>query len=180
MPRPERTFLRSSIVNTKKWKQQLAALRESLERAKGSLELARTIGQLGDHLRLSPDHIEEAISTLLRSLKHAEEAGDPGMLASNMIRLAVAQQYAGNHRASIGLHRSAIILIQEHNVCGLADFALQHLGKCYAEFGKIDEAAACFSEALRLREQHGDEDLINSTREAIAHLEQLQTGLTDA
>ena len=49
-------------------------------------------------------------------------------------------------------------------------FLLHHRGRCYAERGQTAQARDCFSQALAIREQLGDERFITSTRNALTQL----------
>lgn len=46
-------------------------------------------------------------------------------------------------------------------------FLLHHRGRCYTEQGQTAQARDCFSQALAIREQLGDERFITSTRNAL-------------
>lgn len=52
-------------------------------------------------------------------------------------------------------------------------FALQHLGKALAEQGRLSEARARLTEALKLRVAEGDAELIESTRTTLDLLDEL-------
>jgi kanamycin kinase len=56
-------------------------------------------------------------------------------------------------------------------------FALQHLGKALAEQGRLPEARALLTEALKLRVAEGDGELIESTRITLDTLDELPTTL---
>lgn len=49
-------------------------------------------------------------------------------------------------------------------------FLLHHWGRCYAEQDQTAQARDCFSQALAIREQLGDERFITSTRNALTQL----------
>lgn len=53
------------------------------------------------------------------------------------------------------------------------DFALQHKGKCLMELDRNFEAKECFKEALKIREQKEDSELIRSTILALDFLASL-------
>jgi tetratricopeptide (TPR) repeat protein len=73
------------------------------------------------------------------------------------------------------IFRAAFALTLSGAASDYEDFALQHLGKCLVEMGRVDEAIACFDRALILRWMKADPELIASTEEALAGARSLDT-----
>lgn len=149
---------------------QLQAHLAQLEQIKAgpdALEVIRMTGQIGEEYRFLGEY-EAALPLLEEALAGAQRLGARRLEMVNCIRLATAYQYAGRHDEAEALFRRALEFAREPEHADRLDFALQHLGKCLVEMGRLDEAAACFEEALALRRAKGDAGLIASTEQALA------------
>lgn len=175
MPEP---FLRDTISDRETWLREQATLAATLDRASNDLERLRVLGRLGDHLRMSPEHVAAAIALLDQAVALAVALGHPPALAGNLIRLATAEQYAGRHDQALTHFDQAREVIDRHAVEGLRDFAYQHTGKCLTEMGRWEAARAMFDEAARLRAERGAAGLLASSRQALAALADLAAGPT--
>lgn len=173
--RPEHGFLRDHARDHAEWASLVRTLRKHADAARQPLDRIRALGRLGDALRLSPRHGPEAIRILRRACAMAVRASHPGLIAANRIRLGIALQYDGRHRDAVKQFESAIELIDERCVRRLKDYALQHLGKCYAEMSEWKAAKACFQQALRVRRRRNDHELIASTEAALQALQELES-----
>lgn len=81
------------------------------------------------------------------------------------IRYATALQYSQEHRSA---YVRFVEIVQDCRKQGrYLDFALQHFGKCLVEMGHLDQAKACFQEAMGLRCAAGNRELIHSTQRAL-------------
>jgi HTH-type transcriptional regulator, pleiotropic regulator of extracellular virulence genes len=148
VPNKVAPFLRQYNSDEESWREQVRMLRHAVSIADGPAEAAAALGRLGDHLRTSRDHAQEAIDILRKAIEKSEAAMDPPLLAANRLRLAVALQYADRHHDALDEHQRAMALIREHGVDRLADFAWQHRGKCMAEIGEYEQARQCFLNAM--------------------------------
>jgi uncharacterized protein (DUF952 family) len=167
-----RGFLRESAGDVPDWEGTAAKLRQEAEAAGTEEARAAALGRLGEHLRVSPVHLNEAIDLLQEAVRLAGAADRPGTVVANRIRLAIAFQYAERHEEAVRCHMEAIDAVRaDGDLAGLEDFAHQHLGKCLAEMGRIEEARACLMAALRLRRSRGVEELVTSTLTALERLE---------
>jgi len=163
-----RPFLRQTIADRD-------ALRIALERDLAALAAgvadeharARLLGRVGEAYRMlgDPDRAAPYLSEALLAARHL---GDEPGVAANLIRLATALQHGGEHPRAESLFREALAFSGRPDCATYKDFALQHLGKCLVETGRIDEAIGCFEEALAARLAKGDAALVASTEEALA------------
>lgn len=173
-PRRPKPFLRQyaddALTVAEAIRDQQRDLGAALEAGDREAELAIR-GPLGEAYR-SIGRLGEAVAHGEAALAAARELGKPKAVASNAIRLATAYQYANRHEEALPLFEEAVALTRRLGV--LTDFALQHQGKALAELGRLDEAAACFTEALAMRRARGDTGLIASTQEALDALARLQ------
>lgn len=170
-PRRPKPFLRhyadDALTVAEAIRDQQRDLGAALEAGDREAELAIR-GPLSENYR-AIGRLSEAVAHGEAALATARELGKAKAVASNAIRLATAYQYAGRHDEALALFEEASALTRRLGV--LHDFALQHMGKCLAELGRIEEARACFTEALALRRARGDGALIASTEEALAALQ---------
>lgn len=125
-------------------------------------ELARTLGKLEE----SKLYLEEA-------LKLSREQTDLGREVANLIRLGTTLQYLDYHANGQILLAEALEKANTPETAQYKDFALQHLGKLLAEKGLYAEAQECFEGAMVLRQQKGQQDLIESTQNALDFIEEL-------
>jgi tetratricopeptide (TPR) repeat protein len=171
LPEP---FLRDTISDRETWQRERETLSSALAEARDEMERLRLLGRLGDHLRMSPEHVAEAISRLGQAISLAKHIGHPPALAGNLIRLATAEQYGGHHEQALDHFAQARDVIDAHALEGLRDFACQHMGKCLTEMGRWDEARAMFAAAASLRASRGAAGLLASSRQALAALEAME------
>ncbi len=93
------------------------------------------------------------------------------------IRLAQALLRLGHGDDSVNLLTGiAERCRQESELSSMLHFALQHLGKAFWETGRSDHARVAFLEALALRREIGDQDLIESTEMALRQLADSRIG----
>lgn len=128
------------------------------------------LGRVGERERIL-GRLDDATLHLQAALALAQEHGDRKREITNLIRLATALHYAEGHTEADALFRECLATIERTGEREREDFAHQHYGKCLAEMGQRDEAAAHFAHALALRRAKGDAGLIASTEAAIAALD---------
>jgi tetratricopeptide (TPR) repeat protein len=153
------------------WTARCETLRCAVATASPGVDRARALGRLGDELRRDPAFVAEAIAVLTEAIRLTPEPEQAPLLATNLIRLATAQQYAGDHDMALTTFAEARRVIARGQVPELLDYVAQHEGKCLVEMGRPAEARDTFAEALRLRRQAGATALIASTLRALAALE---------
>ena len=169
-------FLRDHKNRYPRWEATVETLRSALANTSSATEEARVAGRLAEHLRLDSAHHEEAVELGVSAVERAKDGGDTRARWIAMLRLAVTYQYTGSHELAHQWFERTESAFAEEESADLEDFLYQHRGKFYAEAGDLDAADACFSEALRIRLEKGDESLVNSTRQAIVELEACQSG----
>jgi tetratricopeptide (TPR) repeat protein len=147
--------------------QEHLAQLEQIKAGSDALEVIRMTGLIGEEYRFLGEYVA-ALSLLEEALAGAQRLGARRLEVVNCIRLATAYQYMGRHDEAEALFRRALELAGEPGNVDRLDFALQHRGKCLVEMGRLEEAAACFEEALALRQAKGDAGLIASTEQALA------------
>ena len=98
-----------------------------------------------------------------RARRHADTPARRLVLDMNV---ADAHRYRGDLAESERRFRDALRRARESDT--YVDFALQHLGKCLIDRGRLPQARRVLTEALRLRVRDGDESLIASTQAALA------------
>ncbi|WP_433760416.1 phosphotransferase [Nocardia sp. CA-135398] len=113
----------------------------------------------------------EALDHLDRAL---ELADSDYRRMSVWINLGDVYRYWGDTVTAETLYRRAVDRASDSEVLS---FALQHLGKALAEQGRLSEARARLTEALKLRVVEGDAELIESTRTTLDLLDDLPTTL---
>jgi tetratricopeptide (TPR) repeat protein len=149
-----------------------AALQRAVDELRSSLDdsnvpsLVPSLRRLGSGLTALREY-GEAQRVLERALELASNAGDERAAVAARINLGDAYRYAGDLQ-SAREHYEIALRHARASVPDLVDFALQHQGKYFIDAGRLDDAAACLREALRLREAKGDPSLVTSTRDALA------------
>lgn len=134
----------------------------------------RLLGYLGNAFRVL-GRGDEAIAALEESLRGAEALGDERARAIALIRLGEAQRCRDELKPAENTLRRALSTARARSeAADLVDFALQHLGKCLLDLGRLDEAEAVLEEALVLRKAKGDDELIASTELALARLREIR------
>lgn len=160
------------------------SVRERIARNLDRLPAARDAGDMAERLHLlgqvgndqrALGNLIEAEMFLTEAVALARKVGDSQREAANLIRLATARQYGGRHADAEAMFREAVALTTSGPASDYEDFALQHLGKCLVEMGRIDEAIACFDRALVLRWMKADPELIASTEAALTAAHALAT-----
>lgn len=116
---------------------------------------------------------DEALDHLDRAL---ELADSDRRRISVWINLGDVYRYRGDTVSAETLYRRTVDHARDSAPEALS-FALQHLGKALAEQGRLPEARALLTEALRLRVAEGDAELIESTRTTLDALDDLPTTL---
>jgi HTH-type transcriptional regulator, pleiotropic regulator of extracellular virulence genes len=129
-------------------------------------ERLHLLGQIGNDQR-SLGNLLEAEMFLSEAVALARTLGDRRREAVNRIRLATARQYSGEHAEAEAIFREALALTLSGDAADYEDYALQDLGKCLVEMGRINEAIECFDRALVLRWMKADAELIASTEQAL-------------
>ncbi len=143
----------------------------ALEEAGDSEGATRLSGKIGEAYRMVGDN-QAAIRYLTAALDEADWRDNAPQQAVNLIRLATAVQYSGQHDEAEPLFQQAVASSRE--VGRYEDYALQHYGKCLIEMGRLDEAESYLQAALQLREGSGDKGLLNATRSALRGLQKLR------
>ncbi len=143
-----------------------------LQKAEGA-QATRLRGRLGDTLRVLGD-VDEAIDLLERAHHDALKEGAEDAALTHALRLAIALQYAGQFRKALTLFEKVEMEMSamDHP---LIHFAWQHWGKCLVETGRIKEAGVLLNRALAARRAPGHEDWLESTRRALAGLEEFES-----
>jgi tetratricopeptide (TPR) repeat protein len=129
-------------------------------------ERLHLLGQIGNDQR-ALGNLLEAEMFLTEAAALARTLGDLRREAVNRIRLATARQYSGEHAEAEAIFRDALALTLSGDAADYEDIALQHLGKCLVEMGRVDEAIECFDRALVLRWMKADAELIASSEQAL-------------
>lgn len=151
---------------------EIAGLLAELEAARAAgddLGQIRALGLLGDRNR-ALGHSGLAISQLREAVRLATAAGDEPRLVANLIRLGTAWQYAGEHAVAESTLRQGLDSAEKLGLRDMVGFAFQHLGKCLAEQGRLQEAHGCFLAALEVRQTLNDAELLESTHAALEEL----------
>src|SRR5579885_282361 len=163
-------FQRGTLEDTPALRKLLAEQRERLKLATADEDTSarlRLLGSMGETWYLLGNY-QEALALLGEALALARQLEDTRREIANLIRLATASQYAGDHSRAEVLFRQALDLVRTAQQTEYVDFVWQHLGKCLVEMGRLEEARACFEEALAYRRVKGDAELIASTDRALA------------
>ena len=121
-------------------------------------------------LLIQVDREVEALAHIEAARALAERLGDTEGLIEVYLNLGTAQQYLGERDAAQESYQHGLDLCASTGHPAQAHFLLQHRGRCFVEQGRIDEARSCFEQALATRMELGDERLIRSSAEALAHL----------
>jgi tetratricopeptide (TPR) repeat protein len=146
---------------------RLARARLDEARAAGDgAQVLRVLGYLADACRVA-GQLDDAVAYAGEALDLARAAGNRNAEIANLIRLAEARKYRGEHAAAETLQREALALAGPDDAHPLRDYALQHLGKNLLEQGRHDEAIACLDDALTLRREKGQPSLVDSTEQAL-------------
>lgn len=131
--------------------------------------------RLGIALMLLGRH-DEALDRLDQAL---ELADTERRRITVWINLADVYRYQGEPAPAETLYRRALDASRALDP-ELVSFAAHHLGKSLAEQHRPEEAQELLNEAMRLRVADGDAELIESTRAALEHLDELALPLPPA
>lgn len=133
------------------------------------------IGESANHRQsaivLDVDTVGEAVELLREAVEQCLQIDEPKLWISNSLRMAVALQYAERHHEALGYFERTLEAVGERDDRFLEDFCLQHMGKCLAEVGRLDEARRCLKSALELRKSRRDDALADSSRRALRVIE---------
>ena len=136
---------------------------------------ARLLGRLGTGCRVL-GRGEEAVRWLGEAVELSRALGDAELEIANLIRLATAFQYAGRYDEARAMLEKVVGRCASGEAPDYEDFALQHLGKVFAEQGRARDAIPLFERALTLRRRKGDPQLVASTERALAGVRLLLRG----
>lgn len=153
-------------------RQAVASWQSHLDQHKVTcLERIRLLGLIGGYARILKE-FTLALSALTTAIQEAELIGDQRLKIVNMIRLATVYQWQQDYSTSEALFAMAIAQCQANpDLANYLDFAYQHFGKSKFDQQQYDEAKRYFQQALELRQQKGDRELIASTQHAIVTVE---------
>lgn len=116
---------------------------------------------------------EKAITYLTFCLNYAKASQQISREIVSLIRLGEAYKYNNNHDEALNQFNVAMERCKSTKIEDYIDFVQQHRGKCLMELSRLDEAEECFLEAIKIRKQKGDNDLISSTQKAIDYVRAL-------
>jgi tetratricopeptide (TPR) repeat protein len=141
---------------------------EDVDSASALEEQAQTLAQLGGFQR-GLGKLNEGEDSLTRSLELFQAIGaSPTRLIAARIRLAHVFHWQEKFPEAEALFHACLEeLEQMAGEEALKSFALQHLGKCYFDQARFEEAAQCFTKALELRTRLDQRELIESSRHAL-------------
>ncbi|QSB13176.1 sulfotransferase [Natronosporangium hydrolyticum] len=115
------------------------------------------------------DRAEQVLTDALTRAEAAEAAGEPWPRIAVRINLGDAYRYRGALAPAEAQYQDAVRLARAHRP-DRVDFALQHLGKCRLDQRRFNAAAQCLREALALRQQRGDPELVASSERTMGLL----------
>ncbi|MDJ0975724.1 MAG: tetratricopeptide repeat protein [Planctomycetota bacterium] len=128
---------------------------------------SRLLGLRGDLLRILDRH-DEALTDLRQAL---ESAPDADTRVRHRIRIGTVLFYGGDHAGAEPELRAALAEAEDLGDERLTSFAHQHLAKCLAEAGRLDEARDAFETAFDIRYRLGENELASSSLQALRALE---------
>jgi tetratricopeptide (TPR) repeat protein len=141
--------------------EEAAARAERQLREEGADRL-RLLGYLGNAYRLLGRH-EEAVAAHEGARDLAASREQRRAHAVALVRLGESYRCADRLAEAEATLRAAVEVAPPE----VAHFALQHLGKTLLDRGAAAESAAVLEEALRLRRERGDQDLVRSSERAL-------------
>ncbi len=150
----------------------ISAARVELEKAEGKrdwVEIMKNVGLAGA-LRKITGKIDEAEKLLKYSLHLCLKHNLPAnWRVQQAIRLADVKRRQGHmEEALTDLEKLLKETSSVDDLNKYEDVVIQHTGKTYFTMGEYAQALKSFDAALKIRLQKGDEELIASTRTAIA------------
>ena len=131
------------------------------------LEKARTLSKLGGYQRIM-GLIEQSLQSLMAAENMLTNHPNVRLSIINQLRISQTKQFKREFE-----HAKALLEDIETNIksttemTDLLDFIHQHQGKNYFDQQNYSVAKVCFEKALVIREQKGDENLIQSTIHAL-------------
>jgi len=116
---------------------------------------------------------EISLGYLQEALSLAEQSADLLAVVSNRVRLGTTLQHLERYSEAENQFELALKGTLEPELAGQRDLALQQTGKLLAEQGQYGNARQCFQQALKLRQQKQDPDLIAASEDALELLDAL-------
>ena len=110
---------------------------------------------------------DQAREELIASTMRLRAAGERSELASELRDLAELERWWSDHAASIGHYEEVVAVLRGLDKPLRLGHALRHLGQVQQESGDIDQAEACYTEAVALYREFGAAEplqLANSVR----------------
>ena len=110
---------------------------------------------------------DQAREELIASTMRLRAAGERSELASELRDLAELERWRSDHAASIGHYEEVVAVLRGLDKPLRLGHALRHLGQVQQESGDIEQAEACYTEALALYREFGAAEplqLANSVR----------------
>ncbi|MFC2947566.1 tetratricopeptide repeat protein [Virgibacillus sediminis] len=159
-------FLREKTKDAVRLQQYIDVAIELLKSTLNEEEKYFVRGTLGNLYRINGEP-QKAINNLNFCLNYAQEGQLTSKEIVSLIRLGEALKYNNNHNEALNKFNQALERCQCNNMDNYIDYVHQHKGKCLMELSRLDEAEECFLEALRIRKQKGNPELISSTQAAI-------------
>lgn len=138
-----------------------------------SVDAAADLGSLLTTARLELEAVDLLEQQRPQAERHA--ADEPAGWFWNSY--ATALQYSGRRDQAETFFTRAIAVAKQNGWRRLEALASHHWGRSLAEQGRLDEARACFSSALAIREERQDESGQASSRRALLALEAWQAGV---
>lgn len=133
-------------------------------------ERVRLLGQASELYRRAGE-LGPAVALGERALGSVHRCNDERLSVITRIRLATAQFYAGEHRVAAKVLEQAAEDAADLGDDLLRSFALQHLGKCLVEAGRIPKGRAALTAAAALRFELNQPSLLGSSLRALVELE---------
>jgi tetratricopeptide (TPR) repeat protein len=159
-------FLRLLSSDTEGDRLLLADAEARLAAASTDVERLRTLGDVAELYRLLGD-IPQATDASFRAIALARVLGDGGREAAHLVRLATALQFDDRHAEALEAFSEVLRRRDEPGFEPYEHFAEQHMGKCLAELGRVDEARQAFERALVTRRLSRNDGWIAATRAAL-------------
>lgn len=123
----------------------------------------------------------DSAESLIREALRVQTSGPMRPFVVSRLRLVQILQELGRVTDAVEEAQASLAVVRcEPDVSDLLDFALHHLGKALLEAGEADESIQVFSEALGLRREKGDEQLVRSTQMALDVAVQIRRAQHDA
>ena len=117
--------------------------------------------------RLREVGADQTREELIASTARLRLTGERSELASELRDLAELERWRSDHPASIGYYEEVVAVLRGLDEPLRLGHALRHLGQVQQEHGDIDQAGACYTEALALYREFGAAEplqLANSVR----------------